>query len=201
MYYIIEKKILQYFNLNNGKNKKKEKFLSLVIEYFFPVLISVTIASAIGYTLQIEVPAMIFSIFYSLQKTSGGGNYMKFNLKSSATFWAFGIIILKASEYIMAELYFQEIAALLLFASFLIAITMTPMKIDRMSTSENMKKGLKKRNFIAVSLFTVCLGAGMLILKNNWTTAGIIGMFAQSLSTLQTPLSKAQMVEFETYVM
>lgn len=197
MYYVIASKIVGYF-MKRGciKNEKRGQ---IIIEYTLSLLINILIASGIGHTLDMENQMVVFSIFYTLLRTSNGGNYLKLNTKSTVSLWAFAAAAILGMEYIVGNDFGNIMLMAGLALSFFVVIFFAPFKGKQFNVPEDVRKDLARRSKITICLECTCLAVGMWTLNSSLIAAAIVGVFIQSMSLLLMSGRQMQVVDLQVY--
>lgn len=186
--------------LKKGYIKAKQtKAMHLFVEYVLSLVINILVASAVGYTLEMENKMIVFSVFYTILRNSNGGNYLKLNLKNTVTIWGLGVACLIGVENIISEPYSKMVLLCMLAISILIVFLMVPFKAQKIDIPSELMKGLSKRSIITISGECIILVIAILIFNSAIVAAAAIGVFVQSVSLLPMPNQKRQLIS-STYL-
>lgn len=200
MYYIISNIIIKNLIHKGYISSKKEKSKQILVEYIIALVTNIVIAAGIGHTLKIENQLIIYSIFYTILRSSNGGNYLKLNIKNAITRWCFGIALLLGSEYMIGNLYGKIMLLCFCFISFLAVVTLAPFKAKKISLPEEIEQKLWKRSAVTVTILCAFLAVCIIAMPSSIIASAVIGIFVQSISLLPTPIVNKQIIELESYV-
>lgn len=183
MYYLIVNKLIG--QMENGRciaEKNKGKW-QMVLNYLFPIFMNMVIASGIGHTFKMELPMIVFSIFYTVLRVGCDGNYLKLDVKGAAVRWATGIVLISAIN--MFEVKTEGRLLLLAFLAF------------SMLAVGTLAGKRRKKSVILASFLCSSLIIPVLAIDSIWVTAAVVGVLVQSLSLLPTQAVREQLVEPE----
>lgn len=171
----------------------------VIIEYILSVIANILIASGIGHTLDMEKQMIVFSIFYTILRSSSGGNYLKLNTKNTVSIWGFGAAAIFGIEYILEGDYGRIVLLVFLIVSLLTVMVLAPFRIHKINIPEDIIKDLTKRSSITICLECLCLAVGIWTFNSNIVAAAIVGVFIQSMSLILIPIRQKQIVDFQLY--
>ena len=182
MYHIMTIKFLEIFfgksdiRSNNLRNK--------CVEYLLPLIFNMVVSSGIGHTFEIESEMIIFSMFYTVLKTSNGGYYYKFNVKNTIFLWSSAVVILKSIPYILLLSYGKVLLFTFLIGSLIIVFCFLPIVIQQSESPKNMRKVILKTSYKIILLESIPLIYGIFFYQNKFIVAAIVGIMIQSISLI-----------------
>lgn len=192
MYHVIVRKV--YRILFSNSNIKNTHLCGLCIEYLLPLVLNSIIASGIGYTFEVETEMVIFSVFYTILKTSNGGNYYKLNLKNAIFVWSSAVVAIKAIPYSLAFPYQKSILVIVLVSSLIITFAFFPILIQKMGFSKEMQKMFLHMSYTVITIECVPLIVGVALSSNQLITAAIVGVLLQNISLFWTQKKDQQLI-------
>lgn len=182
MYHIITIKFLERFfgKPDMRNNRLWEKY----VEYLLPLILNTMVASGIGHTFEIEIEMIMFSIFYTVLRTSNGGNYYKINVKNTLFFWSSAVVVLKTIPYIIAAEYGKILLLIFILGSLAIVFIFLPVSIRQREFPKNVRKTILKTSYAVILLESLPLLIGTFFCINRFIVAAVSGVLLQSISLI-----------------